>query len=223
MTSVRFRTETLGGHVEATSGSLIQALLPAESLESLAAFPFVVRLRRPLVPRPAAILSEGVAQSGADRWMPLPGYRTNGRRVKIAVLDVGFRGYHALLGAELPAAVRERSFRADQDIEAGTGHGTACAEIIYDMAPAADIYLVNVSTDVELHEAVNYLVAEKVDIVCSAIGWPGAGPGNGPGPIKTSRPERATAPPAPKSSTTWRRLPTSTWSTSRPMSNFTRR
>jgi hypothetical protein len=183
LSAVRFRTESLGGRVEATFGSLLQALLPPDALETLAAFPFVVRLRRPYVPRPAVVLSEGVAQSGANLWTALSGYRTTGRRVKIAVLDLGFKGYRGLLGTELPAAVVVRSFRADRDIEAGIVHGAACAEIIRDMAPDAEIYLVNFSTDVEHHEAVNYLVGEKIDIVCSALGWPNTGPGNGTGPI----------------------------------------
>jgi len=183
LSAVRFRTVSLGGRVETTFGPLIQALLPPDALETLAAFPFVVRLRRPYLPRPAVVLSEGVAQSGADLWTSLSGYRTIGRRVKIAVLDLGFKGYRGLLGTELPAAVVVRSFRADRDIEAGIVHGAACAEIIRDMAPDAELYLVNFSTDVEHHEAVNYLVGEKVDIVCSALGWPNTGPGNGSGPI----------------------------------------
>jgi subtilisin family serine protease len=183
LSAVRRRAESLGGRVETTFGSLLQAILPTDALESLAAFPFVVRLRRPYVPRPAIVLSEGVAQSGANLWTSLSGYRAEGRRVKIAVLDLGFKGYRGLLGTELPALVTGRSFRADQDVEAGINHGTACAEIIRDMAPDAQLYLVNFSTDVEHHQAVNYLIGEKVDIVCSALGWPNTGPGNGTGPI----------------------------------------
>src|SRR6516164_9416907 len=46
-----------------------------------------------------------LARSGADRWHAA-GYR--GQGVKVAVLDVGFRGYRKLLGTVLPARVTER-------------------------------------------------------------------------------------------------------------------
>gem|GEM_PF-6286135 len=52
-----------------------------------------------------------------------------------------------LLGKELPASVVAHSFRSDQDIFANEVHGTACAEIICDMAPNTRLWLVNFSTD----------------------------------------------------------------------------
>jgi subtilisin family serine protease len=177
------RIEALGGAVERTSGQFVQALLPPGSIESLASFRDVSRLRLPYVPRAASVLSEGVARSGAYSWFDLASYRSSANPVKIAVLDLGFAGYSALLGGELPADVTVRSFRTDGDIEAGTSHGTACAEIIHDMAPDTRIYLVNFETDVEQHAAVAYLIAEKIDVVSYSLVWPGAGAGNGTGPI----------------------------------------
>ncbi len=177
------RIEALGGAVERTSGRFVQALLPPDSIELLASFREISRLRLPYVPRAASIISEGVARSGAYSWFDVASYRPSSNPVKIAVLDLGFAGYSALLGGELPAGVTVRSFRTDGDIEAGTPHGAACAEIIHDMAPEAQIYLVNFETDVEQHAAVDYLIAEKIEVVSYSLVWPGAGAGNGTGPI----------------------------------------
>ncbi|MCX6565694.1 MAG: S8 family serine peptidase [Candidatus Aminicenantes bacterium] len=181
--SVCRRIEALGGAVERTSGRFVQALLPPDVIETFASFRDISRLRLPSVPRAASILSEGVARSGAFSWFNLASYRSSANPVKIAVLDLGFAGYSALLGVELPADVTVRSFRTDGDIEAGTSHGAACAEIIHDMAPDARIYLINFETDVEQHAAVDYLIAEKIDVVSYSLVWPGAGAGNGTGPI----------------------------------------
>jgi len=177
------RIEELGGTVERTSGRLIQALLPPESIAFLAMSPGISRLRLPSLPQPAAVLSEGVARSGAYSWFDLPSYRSTANPVKIAVLDLGFSGYAALIGGELPAGIIVRSFRADEDPEAGLVHGTACAEIVHDMAPDALLYLVNFQTDVELGAAVDYLIAENVDVISCSLVWPGAGAGDGTGPI----------------------------------------
>jgi len=177
------RIEALGGVVERTWGSDIQALLPACSIESLAAMPQILRLRLPFIPRPAEVVSEGVGLSGASSWFSLPSYRTGIDPVKIAILDLGFKGYGDLLGTELPAGTIVRSFRADGDIEAGTAHGSACAEIVHDLAPDAGIYLLNFETDVEFHAAVDYLISEKVAVVSCSLVWTGAGAGDGTGPI----------------------------------------
>ncbi|MBN1940509.1 MAG: S8 family serine peptidase [Candidatus Aminicenantes bacterium] len=177
------RIASLGGRVELEEGFEIQALLPPAAVEFLAGDPLVSRLRLPVRPVEAAVQSEGVPRSGAQAWSDIPSFRAPEDPVKIAVLDLGFQGYQTRQGSELPSNVVVSSFRSDGDIAAGTSHGTACAEIIHDMAPEAKIYLVNFETDVELHAAVNYLMSEKVDIVSCALVWPGAGAGNGTGPI----------------------------------------
>ncbi len=177
------RIAAFGGTVELEVGRDIQALLPRAAVELLASDALVSRLRLPDTPLPAAIQSEGVPRSGAQAWSNVPSYRAPDDPVKIAILDLGFQGYQAQLGTELPSNVIVSSFRADGDISAGTAHGTACAEIVHDMAPEARIYLVNFATDVEQHAAVNYLISENVDIISYALVWSGAGAGNGTGPI----------------------------------------
>ena len=75
----------------------------------------------------------------------------------IAIIDGGFQGYTAKLGSELPANVVVKNFvdgQPDAEVDATTPHGTACAEIVYDMAPSAQLYLIKIATDVDLDQYV---------------------------------------------------------------------
>jgi subtilisin family serine protease len=82
-----------------------------------------------------------LAAMGVVRWQAA-GYR--GRGVKVAILDTGFRGYRAHLGAALPAHVTVHSFRDDGDLEGkDSQHGILCAEVIHAIAPEAELLLAN--------------------------------------------------------------------------------
>ncbi|NOR14359.1 MAG: S8 family serine peptidase [Candidatus Aminicenantes bacterium] len=177
-----FEIEALGGRVETSYRHMVQNSVPIESLGLLADFPGTHYLRPPLRPIPLTV-SEGVDRTGADLWQGLVAYRGGGQAAKVCVLDVGFQGYETLLGTELPASTEAVSFRADGDIEANNPHGTACAEIVHDMAPNAQLVLVNFGTDVEQHKAVEWLVSSGVEIISYSSGWLSAGAGDGTGPI----------------------------------------
>ena len=142
------------GTVEAIHGDLIQVLVPVSQLTALADSPNIRFARLPMEPLPT-VTSEGVALINAD---DLQAASYDGTGVKVAILDGGFTGYSALLGTELPASVTIQSFYAGSDIEGTTPHGTACAEIVYDIAPDAQFYLVNFGTSVELGNAVDWLI-----------------------------------------------------------------
>ncbi|HTU19812.1 MAG TPA: S8 family serine peptidase [Gemmataceae bacterium] len=67
-----------------------------------------------------------------------------GQGLKVAVLDSGFHGYQAHLGAALPRSVRVCSFRFDSNLEAkDSPHGILCAEVIHALAPEAELLLAN--------------------------------------------------------------------------------
>ena len=51
-------------------------------------------------------------------------------------------------------------------------HGTAVAEVITDVAPDVELYLYEMDTDVEFIAAVDKAIANKVDIIAMAAGWP---------------------------------------------------
>jgi hypothetical protein len=172
-----------GGSVQAVHDGLIQASVPIANIAALASSPSIDYIREP--ERPALFtVSEGVADIGADTWQ---GAGIDGTGVKVAVLDPGFSGYDQRVAeGELPAGVITASFRADGDITGGGQvHGTACAELVYDVAPGAQLYLVNFSTDVELGNAVDYLISQGVDIVSASWGFYGSFRGDGQGPIDT--------------------------------------
>jgi len=174
----------LGGQVEAAYGPWTQALLPVEALPALANTPGVRFVRRPWLPA-LATTSEGVAVTGADGWHV---GEMAGQGVKVGVLDLGFLGYtQRMAEGELPADVITRSFvgtGSELDFwgQPATEHGTACAEVIHDMAPAAKLYLANAGTEVQWANAVDWLVDQEVDLISFSAGWEVLGPGDGTGP-----------------------------------------
>jgi hypothetical protein len=175
--------QTLGGKVEMQYNNLIQSQIPLTGLLELTANPTVKYIRLPLKPTQLQVTSEGVDLTGANLWQSLYPYRNPSSDLKVCILDLGFKNYAGLLGTELPASLTTRSFRADNDISANQVHGTACAEIVFDMMPNAQFYLANFSTDVEQHIAVDWIISEGVDVISYSIAWYNAGDGAGTGPI----------------------------------------
>jgi 2-keto-3-deoxy-6-phosphogluconate aldolase len=168
----------LGAEVEGRHQELVQALVPVAALEALSSSGAVEFLRPPLVAVPL-VTSQGVGLTNADDWQA---QGLTGAGVKVAVLDLGFQGYTSLLGTELPPAVTAQSFRADADITAGgINHGTGVAEIVYDMAPGAQMYFANFDTEVELANASQWLTAQGVHVINASWGYFTSGPGDGTG------------------------------------------
>ncbi len=168
-------------NVEGSYGDLVQATVPPGRLSEVSSQPGVLYVKTPDKPITMAVTNEGLGVAGITSWHDM-GFR--GRGVKIGVLDVGFEGYPALLGRELPPTVTVKSLRADGDITGeGSNHGTAVAEIIYDVAPESSYYFSNFTTEVEFAKAVTWLADQGVSVIVSAVGWPGAGPGDGTGQI----------------------------------------
>ncbi|MHB1325845.1 MAG: S8 family serine peptidase [Thermoleophilia bacterium] len=171
-----------GGRTETSYGNMVQALIPVESLEKIAASPGISYVRPPARPELLTTTSEGVSVIGATPWQS-SGIKGSG--VKVAILDAGFAGYNTRVAAgELPTGVTVKSFRADGDITGGAEkHGTACAEIVYDVAPGAQLYLVNFQTEVELGNAIDYLIAQGVTVVSASWVFSGSFRGDGQGTI----------------------------------------
>lgn len=178
---VKKQVESLGGKVETSYRQLVQSVVPLSALGALADFQAVKYLRLPLKPH-LCVTSEGVSKTGADQYHSLEPYHSL-QQAKVCILDLGFQGYQDLLGSELPSTVTTRSFRADGSITANEVHGTACAEIVHDMAPDAELWLVNFSSDVEHRHAINWIINQDVNIISYSVGWLNAGAGNGTGPI----------------------------------------
>jgi len=190
---------SMGAAEETRHQNLLQVRVPLDKLDDLANLPSANYVRMPFHARslPVArtldfpsvrraeskplgiVTSEGVAKIGANLWQDA-GIR--GQGITVAIIDLGFAEYQSRLGAELPSTVKTQSFRADGDITAqGETHGTMVAEIIHDVAPDAALLLVNFGTDVEWANAVDYVIAQGVEIVSSSISFVNSGPLDGTG------------------------------------------
>ena len=166
--------------------TLIQGWLPFQALEAVAADPQVDYLRTPeqasLFEDDAGVYTtEGLAVINGPAWHAA-GFQ--GAGVKIAIIDAGFQGYSGLLGSDLPASVTTKNFvdgETDPQVDGSTPHGTACAEIVYDIVPQATLYLGKISTHVDLQEAVTWAKSNGVDVISTSLGWYTLSPGDGTG------------------------------------------
>ncbi|NLD38976.1 MAG: S8 family serine peptidase [Desulfatiglans sp.] len=129
---------------------------------------------------PTGKVTEGVNLTGANIFNDTI-YR--GAGIKVAVVDVGFKGLTAAISAgELPANVITWDF-SGSGLQTEYYHGTACAEIIHDMAPDAELHLVKLGDEIGGYEVIDYLIDNNIDIVSLSIGTFGTGPGDGTGPL----------------------------------------
>jgi hypothetical protein len=179
-----------GGEVTqvGNDAALIQGWLPLGALEAVAADDDVYLIRRPaelvLLENVQAgnATTEGLAVINGPAWHAA-GYK--GAGVKVGIIDGGFLGYTSLLGTDLPATVTVKNFvdgETDAQVDGTTEHGTACSEIIHDIAPDATLYLAKVETNLDLPEAVAWLKnTHQVDIISTSIGWYIVTPGDGTG------------------------------------------
>ncbi|MCC6617005.1 MAG: S8 family serine peptidase [Anaerolineae bacterium] len=111
-------------------------------------------------------LTQGVAASNANAWHSAG---IDGSGVTVAVLDVGFVNVASLQSSgELPPASRLTTLGS-----ASASHGSAVAEIVYDMAPGVNMILVSAGTGVEMasriQELADYPDATRPDIITSSI------------------------------------------------------
>jgi hypothetical protein len=182
MEAVRAAITDAGGSLESAYENFQQAMVPIGTLESLADRTDIKLVREPyrpimLEPEVGAQTTEGVAASLANTWHTHTVPR-RGEGVRVAVVDGGFNGYAALLGSDLPATVHTQDYTGSWP--GSSPHGTACAEIVYDMAYGADrLYLVMIGTDVDLANAITYLIGQGVHVISMSLGWIVGGPGDG--------------------------------------------
>ena len=167
----------LGVEVLAQSKSLMRVSVPASSLLAVSELSGVSFVRRPYRPHTQQIRSEGRRLINAyDNYFA--GVR--GQGVKVAVIDLGFKGADEL-SSDMPARWWYYDY-TDEGIYAGENvHGTACAEIIYDMAPEAELYLYKVGDLVDLENAKDRCIREGIDVINHSLGWHGTGIGDGRG------------------------------------------
>jgi subtilisin family serine protease len=115
------------------------------------------------------VTSEGASTIHAPEFHARTG--ATGAGVSVGILDASFAKAKDLVGEELPEGaqatdrVRER-LDSYEDV-----HGTACAEIVHDVAPEANLILAGFEDEVTWAQAIDELVGGGARIISHSIGF----------------------------------------------------
>ena len=184
---LEWRVEDEGGIVTARFENVVLAEVPVDRIEAFgeeqALHYMTAQARYALSPpddggfEPLGVIGDGVEAINVRR-MHAAGI--TGEGVKVGILDFGFQGYGALVRrGELPRAVAQRAFNQTGRLENGEVHGTACAEIVHDVAPGAELVLAAIDgRQDQIVNAARWLAEQGVDII-SFSGGGHFGPHNG--------------------------------------------
>ena len=170
----------LGSPVTVSSGSLLQVRDAPGLTRRLRQLSGVRGVGPASVAVPDQVISQGVERIGADA---LQSRGLTGAGIRIAVVDLGFgASWRSLLGKELPPLSQIDAVQSfDQtsgkpeieglsNADEPTGHGANVAQVVWDIAPGARYTFVNYHTQLELSQAVDWLIngpdgKPRVDIV----------------------------------------------------------
>ena len=160
----------LGAKIIKQADNVIKAEVPIDMLTTIAdTVSGVSFMKTPDRLIPVAVESEGVDLTGAYTYHNA-GY--DGSGVKVAVIDVGFADLpSAISNGELPDNVVKVDCTGAGDCELSSfsvetePHGTAVAEIVFDMTPGATLYLIKVSDVLDLAYAKNYAVDNGIRVI----------------------------------------------------------
>ena len=173
--------KSYGGNVVVERKTLIAEEVPIAEIKNIVSNNERIEYARlPMKAIPLGVTSEGVDLVRADR---LHEKGIMGANVKVAVIDVGFKGLSAAqLNGDMPYDIRTKDYTGT-GLQTQFKHGTACAEIVHDVAPDAKLYLLKVIDEVDLYRATAYCINRGIDIISASLGFFGTGPGDGTGAI----------------------------------------
>ena len=179
----------LGGTVSARFEATIDAWVPITALSTLDRFDGVSMIHQPIPPMPLEIQSEalpttdsgssltqGFAASNADDWNS-SGFR--GAGVDVALVDSFKDAATAISYGELPDPTY--CYPSCASLNVSSRHGTACAEIIHDLAPDASITMSSAGTATEMAQLIVDLAASGHDIISASMAFLDVNPGDGTG------------------------------------------
>jgi len=140
---------------------------------------------RPSAPAAAAkagtVTSEGVAAMNADAWHA---EGLTGEGVVVGIVDRGFLGAEGLCGSDLPEASKVVTSAFGAATLGDSDHGTACAEIVHDVAPALEtMLLAAAATEADVVEALAWMQAQGAHVVAVSLPLLGSSPGDGSGVV----------------------------------------
>jgi subtilisin family serine protease len=163
-----------GGEIVKSGHSIIKAKVPISLLDQIAdhveGINFIKQPNRPHI----EVVSEGVNLTGASFYQA-SGYA--GQNVNVAIIDLGFAKLtDAINAGVLPGSVIKidctqpkcapTDFSSEEE-----EHGTAVSEIVHDMAPGAQLYLIKVDGLIDLMNAKDYCIANGIRIINHSVGW----------------------------------------------------
>ncbi len=158
--------DPIGAALRTQGTTLVDLWVPPRGLAPLARRPEVAAIRPPLRPHASLgnAITQGVTLTLADRFHCT---HYQGKGVHVAVVDLGFGGWSAsspeLGSVDTPPP------------GGGTVHGTACAEILFDMAPKVVLHPIKIATAADLQAAVATLVTQKkVTVISDSLVWTGS-------------------------------------------------
>ena len=179
---------SLGGRVANADVQGVEAYVPVRSLATLAGVAGVEQVD-PILPHvPAGTLADAVTLQGGTAWQAAG---TSGAGVRVGIIDGGFSGIHSLLGVDLPATVHARCytavgvFTADLSVceQGDQPHGTAVAESVAAMAPAASLWVADPTSQDDLLSTIDWMTSNGVRIINASwtdTGFEGPGDGTSP-------------------------------------------
>jgi len=164
-----------GAEIIKSDGNVWKVRAPFNMIEAIADnLKGISFIKLPDRAKPSDIQSEGLGLTGATNYHSV-GHTGSG--VKVAVIDIGFAGLSSAISAgELPNTVVMIDCTGSSCISTGFSsetdyHGTAVAEIVYDMAPGAELYLIKIGDTLDLKDAKDYAVANGIKIINHSVGY----------------------------------------------------
>jgi len=167
-----------GGRIDGMADRLVRVTIPAAAVGRLAEDRDVQRVRPPFSPTRKDVTSEGVEAIGAPLFRFIAG--VSGRGIRVGVLDGTFAGVlDSLLAGELPEGTQATEFVQTHLDQFPDPHGTACAEIVHDVAPGAELVLASFEDEVSWAQAIDQLIDAGVRIISHSVGFDNLFPADG--------------------------------------------
>lgn len=171
--SVYESIKMVGGEIIKSGEKVIKAKLPFSGLDLLAQLDAVTFIKLPDQPITDSY-SQGVQLTGASI---LHSSAITGDGVKVAIIDLGFAGLsNSIRNGLLPSSVikidctgsacEPTDFSEESEI-----HGTAVGEIVHQMAPGAQLYLIKVGDRLDLKDAKDFCINNGITIINHSVGW----------------------------------------------------
>jgi hypothetical protein len=115
----------------------------------------------------AYLVGVGPKFVGADAWHKAG---ITGKGIRVGVLDLGFGQTKDLMnGKDLPTDLQSAQ-DLDELSEDDEVHGTACAQVVFGMAPDAKIFIGMADTSSNFNQSINFFIKNKVHIITYSVG-----------------------------------------------------